>query len=1265
MEVAMAKVPLIDHCREVRFAVVLYGGVSLAVYINGVAQELLRLVRATAPRAEGSDQPLIAEVGGTEAVYREIGQILGRDSEIPGKPAVDDPIHTRFVIDVLSGNSAGGINGVFLAKALANGQNLDPLKDLWVSEGDIEVLLNDRRSVAGFSDLSVQDPPQSLLNGERMYRKLLAAFEGMEDGKPKSSSPLLGDELDLYVTTTDTRGLPLPIQLADKEVLEKRHRHVFHFHYKAYGENDFAAANNPFLAFASRCTSSFPFAFEPIQLADLNERRLVPGGVPTDQLEAWKERFFPTYRQPAGSQLEKHVYDPSARAFSDGGALDNKPFGFAIDALSARTSHLPMVRKLLYVEPSPEHPEDRRAPPERPNAIETAVAGATLARYETIREDVDRVLARNRLIERVDRFLDELDSDVQAWAKKLSGDPEKNLLTLDLAQRFAIFGPAYGGYHRLKVAATTDDFTSWAARAAGFEIGSGPWIAIRYLIKAWRELRYAPFTPSTILTSLTQEETRKPESDFLFEYDLGFRLRRLDFVLSRLDRLYNLDDRAWELPRSLAPGRSWQDEEKAEFRRALRQLRPRLADVLVGLRRVQTSLVDPSHENPLGPIIGATAIDAEILSKILQEEGVDDRQEKAMRIVDHQTALFEGLADALLEQIEQPKIDAAGNCKKILAPTTGESVESVLAKRTLLKYYEGYEFYDLVAFPILYSTEVGNEISTVDIHRLSPEDSPSIVDERLPGNLRHKLAGVTLGHFGAFMDQGFRRNDILWGRLDTAERMIDILLPGAAYEAHRNRLREQAQLAIFEEEMQDANSDRLAQAIHRAWQQGKVPEDADRALIEEVQADRRSGSLLASAARLCLDPTEILNFYRRRFEAPRRIDPQTATESLARSTQIVGKILSDIGDRYADQGRPGKLIARLGGWFWGFIEVAMPRSIPNLLFIYWLKLLYLFEVLLIGFSIFLPAPEAPRFGWTALGITLLVHLAHLLVSDHLRSRRQWRRTFTTFAIAALFSLAAVGILHLAQEIPGWSPPRLWTALPAMALNVPVKPASWILLGLRTLSGFLLAAVLVTSIGNWLSEKNPPKGQKKLPRGLHLRGLALELIPGIEWIEPIAGPFGGPIRKKLARDIRFDFGFIAFYWAWFLFLSAYAAAPHSPLFWGLATVAAIAATAGAQLDVIENFRILALLRAKPLTPPGELALLATGVRGAARGKWGWLFTALLPLGIAFLLGGNPWLGIPFLLAATVGLYGLRSDPAIEKGFVLMLVAFLMTGVLVWL
>ena len=43
-----ANSPKADYTQEVRFAIVMYGGVSLAIYINGITQELLRLVRSTA-----------------------------------------------------------------------------------------------------------------------------------------------------------------------------------------------------------------------------------------------------------------------------------------------------------------------------------------------------------------------------------------------------------------------------------------------------------------------------------------------------------------------------------------------------------------------------------------------------------------------------------------------------------------------------------------------------------------------------------------------------------------------------------------------------------------------------------------------------------------------------------------------------------------------------------------------------------------------------------------------------------------------------------------------------------------------------------------------------------------------------------------------------------------------------------------------------------------------------------------------------------------
>src|SRR5437660_7933803 len=213
--------------REVRFAVVMYGGVSLAIYINGVAQELLNLVRATAPQARGSKQWLLRpqQLTGAGKVYRKLGQYLDVDPKKIFDPSADPnaPIRTKFIVDVISGTSAGGINGVFLAKALSQNQTMDGLKQLWLTEGDLDKLLNDSRSLNGLPGFKLKMPQDSLLNSQRMYRKLLEALAQMDPSgvsssvylqdNPPALSPLVA-ELDLFTTTTDIEGLPQPIALA-------------------------------------------------------------------------------------------------------------------------------------------------------------------------------------------------------------------------------------------------------------------------------------------------------------------------------------------------------------------------------------------------------------------------------------------------------------------------------------------------------------------------------------------------------------------------------------------------------------------------------------------------------------------------------------------------------------------------------------------------------------------------------------------------------------------------------------------------------------------------------------------------------------------------------------------------------------------------------------------------------------------------------------------------------------------------------------------
>src|SRR5437870_6137799 len=264
----------------------MYGGVSLAIYINGIAQELLSLVRATAPAEANSPDPLLTgeKLVGAAGVYRKLGQFFTeqdpkkRLEQLTAPESTNAKVTTRFIVDVISGTSAGGINGVFLAKALAQNQTVDGLKQLWLQEGDLAKLLNDKWSLGGLAGFKVKRPPESLLNSQRMYRKLLEALAQMDSSAASSSVYLnesgakpssLISELDLFTTTSDIEGLPLPMGLSDRLVFERRYKNVFHFRYANRGErNNFTADNDPFLAFASRCTSSFPFAFEPTSLKD-------------------------------------------------------------------------------------------------------------------------------------------------------------------------------------------------------------------------------------------------------------------------------------------------------------------------------------------------------------------------------------------------------------------------------------------------------------------------------------------------------------------------------------------------------------------------------------------------------------------------------------------------------------------------------------------------------------------------------------------------------------------------------------------------------------------------------------------------------------------------------------------------------------------------------------------------------------------------------------------------------------------------------------
>ena len=115
--------------RELRLALVCYGGVSLAIYMHGQTKELNRLARGSVAH-ERDEEPALP----SERVWRDLLQEM----------AQKDPngVTTRVIIDIIAGTSAGGINGIYLAKALAHDLSQDALRDLWFDRGDIGQLID-------------------------------------------------------------------------------------------------------------------------------------------------------------------------------------------------------------------------------------------------------------------------------------------------------------------------------------------------------------------------------------------------------------------------------------------------------------------------------------------------------------------------------------------------------------------------------------------------------------------------------------------------------------------------------------------------------------------------------------------------------------------------------------------------------------------------------------------------------------------------------------------------------------------------------------------------------------------------------------------------------------------------------------------------------------------------------------------------------------------------------------------------------------------
>ena len=301
-----------DH--EIRIALVLNGGVSLAVWMGGVTHELDLIRRASGDQGAPGPQQY-------DAVLAD------RWRELCHKGAE----RRRVVVDVIAGTSAGGLNGSLLATAIANGSTLDPdgddgpwLRRKWVGLGSLDV---------GKLVPSAGAKSTSVLDGKYFLQQLEDLLKGVADaGESDAEEPVT-----LFVTASGLGVQQFEAKdAAGQAFVVPDHRYLFGFTsedaptYDGVRREFTVEVKNglkdtDLLARAARASASFPAAFGPV--------------LETPELAAQPPRIQPGPAE-SGSWL------------IDGGVLDNAPFGPVLDVVARRPVAGKASRYVLYVVPS-------------------------------------------------------------------------------------------------------------------------------------------------------------------------------------------------------------------------------------------------------------------------------------------------------------------------------------------------------------------------------------------------------------------------------------------------------------------------------------------------------------------------------------------------------------------------------------------------------------------------------------------------------------------------------------------------------------------------------------------------------------------------------------------------------------------------------------------------------------------------------------------------------------------------------------------------
>lgn len=772
--------------KELRIALVCFGGASLAIYMHGITKEILKLARASSAlhtitvrekRSTASFFDIRDRADpefDTEEIYFDLLSDIGRTVDL------------RVIVDIVAGASAGGINGIMLARALSHDLPMGRLRDLWLESADVtELLASEAKAhisskwilrplfwAAGLtgsgliSDMEVRsklslfmrsrwfEPP---FDGLKMTALMYDAVAAMGTPQEKRSSLLpSGQGLDLFVTLTDFNGYQRTMQIHNPPIIhEHEHRHHLHFKYRRRQsgaiESDFELANAPALAFAARATSSIPGAFPPARILEVDQ-------LLRDRSIAWPRRAEFIARN--FDNYARMNVDAASVPFIDGSVLSSHPFREAVNAIRGRAAYREVDRRVVYVDPNPT-PAGLAAHHGLPGFFPTLKGALSeIPLSQPVTDELSWVAHFNEQVRRLRAIVDSARPNVRRLVAEVMTTHREEPVSEDQirlwreqanikAARDAGF--AYDAYVRLKLASVRDFVSGLIMEIRGVRPESPFARSIAEIIDAWA-IQSGVTYESADGRFLQAETVAGPNTPkwitFLLAFDVGYRKRRLRFLIEGQNRLSQM----------LGSGEfdgldaASVDRLKRKFYECAEALEQR--ETATSVNATTTNLVEDIFR------AGPSPTEAREIGKYAQSFAVRHKDQ----------------IDVLIERLGSD-IDLKSSTSVIDVLLTETEGWPRLARHEVLVNHLGFPFWDVVTFPVMPWREAG-EFNEVRIDRISAQDAVGI--NRLG---TFPLKGTAFGQSAAFLSRAYRENDYLLGRLHAIDRLIDIVSEAAGSES--------------------------------------------------------------------------------------------------------------------------------------------------------------------------------------------------------------------------------------------------------------------------------------------------------------------------------------------------------------------------------------------------------------------------------------------------------------------------------------------------